>query len=215
MTSLAKVYDSTGRKSQRNLYTGTALFATGGILVIAGILFSTTNLLVNLDLGYFVIRRISGLLAGLGFPIFLLGVFAVLPTTEYQRASAIVGASISAFGVFLFWYAYPYKWIGATSNHITLFVVIIYFLGSIVILWSLFTSVVNFKTRNDPGGTVILQRIVNGKTQLIEVPKSAIKILKSGTPDDKQVGTVGVFGKLSPTNLTPDASNEDVDVDRL
>ena len=74
---------------------------------------------------------------------------------------------------------------------------------------------VNFKTRNDPGGTVVLQRIVNGKTQLIEVPKSAIKILKSGTPDDKQVGTVGVFGKLSPTNITPDESNEDVDVDRL
>ena len=62
---------------------------------------------------------------------------------------------------------------------------------------------------------MILQRIINGKTQLIEVPESAIKILKSGTPDDKQVGTVGVFGKLSPTNLTPDASDEDVDVDRL
>ena len=214
MTSLAKVYGSTGRKSRKNLYTGTALFATGGILVIAGILFSTTNILVNLDLGYFVIRRISGLLAGLGFPIFLLGVFAVLPATEYHRASAIVGASISAFGVLLFWYAYPYKWIGATPNHITLFVVIIYFLGSIVILWSLFTAVVDFKIKNDPG-TVILQRIVNGKTQLIEVPESAIKILKSGTPDDKQVGTVGVFGKLSPTNLTLDASDEDVDVDRL
>ena len=215
MTSLAKAYDLTGKKSRKNLYTGTALFATGGILVIAGIIFGTTNILVNLEFGYFVIRRVSGLLAGLGFPIFLLGVFAVLPATDYQRASAIVGASISTFGILLFWYAYPYKWIGATANHITLFVVIIYFLGSAVILWSLFTAVVNFKTRNDPGGTVILQRTINGKTQLIEVPESAIKVVKSGTPEGRQVGTVGVFGKLSPTEMTSDASNEDVDIDRL
>ena len=74
---------------------------------------------------------------------------------------------------------------------------------------------VNFKTRNDPGGTVILQRTINGKTQLIEVPESAIKVVKSGTPEGRQVGTVGVFGKLSPTEMTSDASNEDVDIDRL
>ncbi len=215
MASLDEVYSRAGGKRQKRFNTGIALFATGGLLVISGILFSTTDILSSLDLGYFTLRKFSGILAGIGMPLFLFGVFTVLPATAYQRASAIIGSSISLFGVLLFWYAYPYRWIGATHDHITLFVVIVYFAGFAVTLWSLFIAMVNFKIRNDPGGTVILQRIINGETQFVEVPKSAMRVVTGGVPETNSVGTIGILGNLPQTSNPTNMSGEDAEIDRL
>jgi hypothetical protein len=53
----------------------------------------------------------------------------------------------------LFWGAYPHHWRGYGAD-LTLEVSSIYLLGLFVAVWCLFAGVVNFKTRNDPGGSL-------------------------------------------------------------
>lgn len=209
MTSLAEVYDGVGNTTLRRLYLGTALFVLGATMVIVAIVIASTDLLAALGIGTFGAREIAGVLAGLGIPAVFVGVFTVLPAQQYERATAAIGASIAVFGVILFWEVYPQQWYGATSNHYTLPVVAVYFLGTIITFWSLFTAVVNFKTRNDPGGTVTLKRTIDGETKLVEVPVSElagteISSLGSG-------GTVGVLGDVDREQVM--ASDDDHSTD--
>jgi hypothetical protein len=74
---------------------------------------------------------------------------------------------------------------------------------------------VNFKIRNDPGGTVILQRIINGETQFVEVPKSAMRVVTGGVPETNSVGTIGILGNLPQTSNPTNMSGEDAEIDRL
>lgn len=194
MTSLAEVYDGVGNTSLRRLYLGTALFVLGASMVIVAIVIASTDLLAPFGIGTFGAREIAGVLAGLGVPAVFVGIFTVLPAQQYERATAAIGATIAVFGVILFWEVYPQQWYGAAANHYTLPVVAVYFLGTIITFWSLFTAVVNFKTRNDPGGTVTLKRTIDGETKLVEVPVSELdgsEISSLGTG-----GSVGVLGDV-------------------
>ena len=160
MTSLAETYDGGGdRRGRRRTYLGTGLFATGSIMVIVAILLATTDLIAS-NMGVYAARELAGILAGLGVPATFVGIFIVLPASGTERAVAAIGASVAVLGVLLFWQVYPEQWVGASRNHLTLPVVAVYFLGAITTFWGLFTAVVNFKTRNDPGGTVTLERII-------------------------------------------------------
>ncbi len=120
--------------------------------------------------------------AGLGVPAVFVGIFAVLPATSDRiRAAVAIGSSISVFGVAMFWYAYPSHWAGYGQN-LTLPVVAVYFVGLITTFCCLFVAVVNFKTRNDPGGTVTMGVTRKGETKIVEVERQ------------RGLGSIGVFG---------------------
>lgn len=193
MTSLSEAYDgATGRTTPGRLYLGVALFLVGALLVIAGIVVTTTNVLRPPGGGFVTARRYGGLLGGIGVPAVLLGVLTILPAAKQTRAAALVGACISLFGVALFWHAYPCGWIGAVCRvdamDLTLPTVGVYFFGIITTFWCLFAGVANFKTRNDPGGTVKMEVTRQGVTEVIEVPAAQARSLGGvgllgGTPD--------------------------------
>lgn len=209
MTSLAEVYEGVGGTSLRRIYLGTSLFAGGAILVISAIIIASTDILAGYNIGTFGSRRIAGLLAGVGVPAVFVGIFTVLPANPRERATAAIGGSVALFGVVLFWEVYPGQWYGATPDHLTLPVVVVYFIGLITTFWALFTAVVNFKTRNDPGGTITLKRTVEGETQFVEVPLSEVegKTLQEASTGSS-VGVLGGVDKNEVMRPSDDATTE-------
>ncbi|WP_224332487.1 YihY/virulence factor BrkB family protein [Haloprofundus halobius] len=197
MTSLSEAYRAgTRHASHRRLYAGIGLFLTGALLVVLGILASTTNFFVGPEAPLWQARELGITLGGLGVPAVFLGIFAVLPAGRQTRFAAVVGALVTLAGVALFWEAYPCQWSGATCGgermDLTLPTVGLYFLGSVTTFWCLFAGVANFKTRNDPGGTVRMEITRQGETRIVEVERSAVQGL----------GGVGLLG------ATPDGEVE-------
>jgi hypothetical protein len=192
MTSLSEVYgDNRDGPDLRRLYLGTGLFLAGAFLAVVGIVVGTTGALRGFGVGLYGEREIAGVLGGVGVPAVLLGVFTVLPTSNRNKAAAVVGATVCLLGVALFSHAYPTYWVGSSaSTDYTLPVAGVYFVGLLVAVWALFVAVVNFKTRNDPGGTVSMTVTRQGETKVIEVPKAEAERfqgggvgLLGGTPD--------------------------------
>ncbi len=198
MTSLSEVYRGEERDGAglRRLYLGTGLFLLGSLAVIAGIVAGATDLLVEAGLTVAGAREAAGVLAGLGLPAVFLGVFTVLPAGRRTRAAAVIGATVAVFGVALFSHAYPCQWVGtncaAGRPILTLHTTGVYFFGVIATFWCLFAGVANFKTRNDPGGTVKMEVTKKGETRVVEVPRSSLGGL----------GGVGLLGN------TPDGEVE-------
>jgi hypothetical protein len=177
MTSLAEAYEENVGEvgNVRLLYLGVGLFAAGALLVVLGILFATTGVESAFGLEWWQGRKVAGILAGLGVPAVFVGIFSVLPASERVRAAAAIGAGISTLGVALFAHAYPYRWTGAPGPvDLTLQVVAVYFFGALVTFGCLFVAVVNFKTRNDPGGTVTLEVAHEGEVRTVEVEKDEL-----------------------------------------
>ncbi|WP_248897438.1 DUF7139 domain-containing protein [Haloplanus halobius] len=191
MTSLGEVYHGDDRSgpSLRQIYAGGSLFLVGIVLVVAGIVVATTDLLIGGGTTLFDIREYGGILAGLGVPAVFLGISAVLPAERSTRAAAGIGASVAVLGVALFAHAYPCRWSGASCApgmvDLTLPTVGVYFLGALTTFWCLFVGIANFKTRNDPGGTVTMDVTRQGQTKVIEVDRSSAK------------GSVGLGGSAS------------------
>jgi hypothetical protein len=196
MTSLGEVYHGDDRSgpSLRQIYAGATLFVVGIVLVVAGIVVATTDVLMGGGTTLFEVREYGGILAGLGVPAVFLGISAVLPAERSTRAAAGIGASVAVLGVALFAHAYPCRWSGANCApgmvDLTLPTVGVYFLGALTTFWCLFVGIANFKTRNDPGGTVTMEVTRQGETKVIEVDRS------------KPRGSVGLGGSSS----TPTAS---------
>lgn len=179
MTSLSEVYEDGGRStSLRQLYLGVGLFVSGVALVVAGILTAGTGLVTSMGYSLGDARLFGGVFGGLGVPLVMLGVMTVLPASRNTRAAAIVGASVMALGVAMFAHAYPCQWIGNTCSveltDLTLPTAGIYFLGAATTFWCLFVGVANFKTRNDPGGTVTMEVTHKGETKVVEVDKGRL-----------------------------------------
>lgn len=193
MTSLAEVYEGTVGEGAdlRRLYLGVGLFLTGALLAVAGIVVAGTQASTN-ALTLATAREYGGILAGVGVPAVFLGVFTVLPAGRVTRAAAVIGAGISLLGVSLFTHAYPCRWSGANCTgefaNLTLPTAGVYFLGVITTFWCLFVGVANFKSRNDPGGTVELEVTRGGETKVIEVSKSKLDT------DGTAAGGIGFFG---------------------
>jgi len=192
MTSLSEAYGGRGRSEvdPRRLYLGVGSFVAGTLLLVAGILVAAE---VVLPSGYSsgAARRLGGVLGGVGVPLLLLGVMTVLPADRNTRVAAIVGASVMCLGVALFAYAYPYHWVGGPRpelTDLTLPTAGLYFVGAATTLWSVFVGVANFKTRNDPGGTVTMEVTHKGETKIVEVGRDQLDGmggvgLLGGTPD--------------------------------
>jgi hypothetical protein len=209
MTSLSEVYGDGGRSttSLRRLYLGVGLFVVGILLIVAGIVAAGTDLIPSMEAYSLADARwIGGILGGVGLPLSMLGVMSVLPAGRTTRAASLVGASVMGLGVALFSYAYPYHWINSPRPELvdlTLPTAGVYFLGAATTFWCLFVGVANFKTRNDPGGTVTLEVTHEGETRYVEVERSQLD----------GVGGVGLLGG------TPDGSVEtqtnDPDANRI
>ncbi len=190
MTSLSEAYGGRGRSEvdPRRLYLGVGSFVAGTLLLVAGILVAAE---VVLPSGYTsgAARRLGGILGGVGVPLLLLGVMTVLPANRNTRIAAVLGAAVMCIGVALFAHAYPYQWVGGPRpelTDLTLPTAGLYFLGAATTLWSVFVGVANFKTRNDPGGTVTMEVTHKGETKIIEVGR-------------EQLGGMGGVGLLGDT----------------
>ncbi|MDB9279015.1 hypothetical protein B9H04_13565 [Halorubrum ezzemoulense DSM 17463] len=192
MTSLSEAYGGRGHSGvdPRRLYLGVGAFAAGALLVVAGILVAAE---VAVPAGYSsgAARELGGILGGVGVPLVLLGVMAVLPADRNTYAAAVVGAAVMCLGVALFAHAYPQQWVGGPRpelTDLTLPTAGVYFLGAATTLWSVFVGVANFKTRNDPGGTVTMEVTHKGETKVVEVSRDQLGSrggvgLLGGTPD--------------------------------
>ena len=198
MTSLGEVYHGDDRSgpSLRQIYAGGSLFLVGITLVVAGIVVATTDVLLGGGITLFDVREYGGILAGLGVPAVFLGISAVLPAERSTRAAAGIGASVAVLGVALFAHAYPCRWSGASCApgmvDLTLPTVGVYFLGALTTFWCLFVGIANFKTRNDPGGTVTMEVTRQGETKVIEVDRSTAKgSVGLGGGTNSPTGTVG------------------------
>jgi len=192
MTSLSETYGGTRRSEvdPRRLSIGVGLFVGGALLLVTGIL-AAAEVLVPSGYTSGAARRLGVVLGGLGVPLLLLGVMTVLPADRRTRAAAVVGAAIMALGVAVFSQAYPHHWVNGPSPELvdlTLPTAGIYFLGAATTMWCVFVGVANFKTRNDPGGTVTMEVTHKGETKIIEVERDQIGSrggvgLLGGTPD--------------------------------
>ncbi len=204
MTGLGDVYEERVgvAVSRRRLSLGLGLFVAGALLTALGVVFAATDVRSAFDLGQMAAWRRAGVLAGLGVPAVIGGVFTILPSSDRVKAAAAVGAGVSVLGVALFWYAYPTHWAGFGRN-LTLPVTLVYFLGMTTSVWCLFVGIANFKRRNDPGGTITLEVLVgDGESHTVEV--SPDDVGEDGTVSlaSETGGSVGVFGG------TPDATAE-------
>jgi hypothetical protein len=203
MTSLGEVYHGDDRSgpSLRQIYAGGCLFLVGIVLVVAGIVVATTDVLLGGGTTLFDVREYGGILAGLGVPAVFLGISAVLPAERSTRAAAGIGASVAVLGVALFAHAYPCRWSGANCApgmvDLTLPTVGVYFLGALTTFWCLFVGIANFKTRNDPGGTVTMEVTRQGETKVIEVDRSTAN------------GSVGLGGGAATPTGTVDTQVSD------
>ena len=207
MPSLSEVYrgKQTGASLRRLLF-GLGLFLAGSLLVVSGIVVATTDLLYGTEpLAVTAKRQLGGVLAGVGVPAVFLGIFAVLPSARLTKAAAVVGAGIAVAGVALFTHAYPCQWsgslCGAGKPDLTLLTVGVYFLGAMLTFWCLFAGVANFKTRNDPGGTAMVNVTRKQETQYVPVERSRGGLggigFFGGTPDgevETQTGGAGGTG---------------------
>ncbi|WP_207587455.1 DUF7139 domain-containing protein [Halomontanus rarus] len=185
MTSLTDVYEGNAREvsSYRRLYAGTALVLAGALLAILGVVVATTDLFAARVGTEFGPVKWAGILAGIGVPAALVGVFTVLPAGRRVRAAAAIGSSLCLLGVALFWHAYPDHWRGH-GDDLTLLVSAVYLLGLFIALWCLFTGIVTFKTRNDPGGMLEMNVTRRNETKVVEVENG----------DSGGMGGVGFLG---------------------
>ena len=213
MTSLTDVYEGNAREvsNLRRLYAGTGLVLAGAILAVLGVVIATTDLFAGYVGTEFGPIRWAGILAGLGVPATLVGVFTVLPAGQRVRAADAIGSSLCVFGVALYWHAYPTHWRGE-GDDLTFLVSAVYLLGLFVAFWCLFIGVVNFKTRNDPGGMLEMNVTRRGETRVVEVENDSSGLggvgFLGGTPDgDVETQTAASTAKRATSDGGSSASD--------
>ncbi|MFB6110635.1 MAG: hypothetical protein ABEJ60_07165 [Halodesulfurarchaeum sp.] len=202
MPSLGETYEGrVGAASRRQVLLGTALFVAGALLLVAAILAGGTGLLIERGFGVLESREIAGVLGGIGIPAVFLGVTIVLPAARFHRAAAGIGAVIALFGVGLFRYAYPEHWYArpGVPSTIVLVLLLVYAAGLLVSVWTLFTAVATFQTRNDPGGTVSLSVGAEGPT-VRAVSAVHSEVQSAGKAISSGLGGIGTFGEETDTS---------------
>ncbi|MFC6756030.1 hypothetical protein ACFQER_04060 [Halomicroarcula sp. GCM10025894] len=185
MTSLSDVYEGeVGRvATRRQQLVGTGLFLAGAAGLVAAIALATTSLGTTLGLGDYAAREIAGIVAGVGLPAVVLGIFAVLPAGPRTRLAAVGGAGVALVGVVAFQRLYPYSWM-ADAPLLALGASTVYFTGVLTTFWCLFAALATFKTRNDPGGTARMKVTEEGTIELVEESRSL-----------PGLGGIGFFGR--------------------
>jgi len=185
MTSLTDVYEGeVGRvATRRQQLVGTGLFLAGAAGLVSAIALATTGVGASLGLDDYAAREIAGIVAGVGLPAVVLGIFAVLPAGPRTRLTALAGAGVALVGVAAFQQIYPYSWM-ADAPLLALGVSTVYFAGVLTTFWCLFAALATFKTRNDPGGTARMEVTQEGTIELVEESRSI-----------PGLGGIGFFGR--------------------
>jgi len=156
-------------RDPRRVVAGAASIAVGALAVLVGVLVVTTPLADLLGASDSqAARRLAGQFAGIGVPLALVGVVSVLPTRHRERVGVLAGAGACALGVALFSSAYPGHWGGGASPTAFL-TAVTYFAGGCVALWFVFTAVAEFRTRNNPHGSVRLRLRRQGETRTVHL----------------------------------------------
>ncbi|PSP83667.1 hypothetical protein BRC96_07560 [Halobacteriales archaeon QS_6_64_34] len=173
MTSLTDVYEGeVGRvATRRQQLVGGGLCLAGAAGLVSAIALATTGLGSTLGLGDYVAREVAGIVAGIGLPAVVLGIFAVLPAGPRTRLAAVGGAGVALVGVAAFQQLYPYSWL-ADAPLLALGASAVYFAGVLTTFWCLFAALATFKTRNDPGGTARMAVTEEGTIKLVEESRS-------------------------------------------
>ena len=199
MTDLSEAYKGSvaDRQGRHRLYLGVGLFVAGAALLLTAIVVAGSGVLTSRGYSIGETRWLGGVLGGVGLPALSLGVVTVLPADRRTRAAALVGASLSIFGVAIFAHAYPCQWIGTTCANpgvdLTLPTAGVYALGMLTTVGCLLVGIANFKIRNDPGGTVTMEVTRQGETRTVEVDRSELNGLGGigflGSTPDGEVDT--------------------------
>ena len=207
MTSLSDVYEGGVRTvvDRRRRLFATALFTIGVAMCAVAIVLTTTGLRSWAGLDVAGARRAAGILAGLGLPAAMVGVFAALPASDETRAAAVIGTSVSVFGVLLFAYAYPERWL-TNEPALALSTVAVYTLGVLVTFWCLFVAVATFNRRGDPGGTARVEVTDEGRIELVSRGTDE-ESLTSGVPSVPGLGGIGLVGG-DPAGDVPTQTND-------
>ena len=184
MTSLTDVYEGEAGRvaTRRQQLLGTALFLAGVAGLVGAIALATTGLGGRLGLGAYAAREVAGVVAGVGLPAVVLGIFSVLPAGPRTRATAVVGATVALLGVAVFQHIYPYSWVSNAPLQ-ALGASTVYFSGVLTTFWCLFAALATFKTRNDPGGSARMRVTEAGTIELVEESRSI-----------PGLGGIGLFG---------------------
>ena len=182
MASLTDVYGggvgSAVPPSRRRV--GAGIVAVGGALVLLALVLGAGP--VADRLGYRRGRELAGILAGVGLPIALLGVVAVLPASTPTRAAAGIGAGLAVLAVGLFSALYPDRWVSGDPVA-AVAVMTIYTLSVLITVWCLLVGGAALKRRRDPGDTARLAVTETG----------TVRVVRRATPGLGQ-GSVGRFG---------------------
>jgi len=194
MTGLTEVYDG---GSLRRLTIGASLFVVGAAAALAGIVLATTAFGADL-LGVLGAREVAGVLAGLGVPVALVGVLTTLPARPRVRVTSVLGLAVAGFAVGLFWMAYPSNWVH--GDRLAGPTVAVYFVGVVVVFWTLFAGVATFQRRRSPGGTVRLE-VRDGEPRIVTVPRRLRSTLGGG------VGLLGGVPDTGPETQTATRSD--------
>lgn len=185
MTSLTDVYEGEAGRvaTRRQQLVGAGLFLAGGAGLVSAIALATTGAGTTLGLDAYAAREIAGIVAGIGLPAVVLGVFAVLPASIRIRLAAVGGAGVAVVGVAAFQHIYPYNWL-SNAPLLALGASTVYFAGVLTTFWCLFAALATFKTRNDPGGTARMEVTEEGIIKLVEDSRSV-----------PGLGGIGFFGR--------------------
>jgi hypothetical protein len=208
MTSLSEVYEGGVRTvvDRRQRWLGVALFAVGVTMVVAAITIATTDLSAWFGFDVIEARSRAGVLAGLGLPAVFVGIFAVLPAGGVTRGAAAIGASLAVFGVVLFAYAYPERWL-SNDPTFALATIVLYSAGTLLTFWCLFVAIATFKTRNDPGGTARIELTEEGNVRVVNAGSATTERPEAGSrPSIPGFGSVGLFGS-GPDGSVPTQTN--------
>ena len=214
MTDLSEAYKGSvaARQGRHRLYLGVGLFLVGAVLLLTAIVVAGSGVLTSRGYSIGETRWLGGVLGGIGLPALALGVVTVLPADRQTRTAALVGASLSIFGVAIFAHAYPCQWIGTTCANpgvdLTLPTAGVYALGMLTTVGCLLVGIANVKIRNDPGGTVTMEVTRQGETRIVEVDRSELNGLGGigflGSTPDGEVDTQTAGDHAAPGATTSD-----------
>lgn len=173
MTSLGDAYDDRDwdGRDPRWIAVGAGSFVAGVGAIVVAIALVATPVGDALGLtGIYEAREPAGVLAGLGVPAMLLGVVAVLPSSRRQGIGVVAGALLCLTGVGLFTWAYPWMWPPAEPAY-AFETSMVYFVGAMLSLWSVFSTVASYRVRNNPHGTVRMELKRQGETKTVTVSR--------------------------------------------